>query len=81
MNATADFDHDGRLDLAVPSLDRRALRLIAFAPQPREIARVPLPGRIATNIGAVPTRHRTGLVFGLEDGKLILVRENSRARP
>ena len=32
MSAVADFDGDGIADLAVPSLDRKSLRLVAFAP-------------------------------------------------
>ena len=75
MSSTADFDGDGRLDLAVPSLDRRALRLIAFTPQPRDIVRVPLPARVVTNIGAIVFRNRPALVAGLESGQLILVHD------
>jgi hypothetical protein len=79
MSATADFNGDGRADLALPSLDRRALRLIAFTPAPTELARVPLPARVATNIGAL--RERVALVFGLEDGALVLVNRSVQADP
>ncbi len=74
MSSTADFDGDGRADLAVPSFDRRALRLIGFAPQPRDIARVALPARIVTNIGVARVGGRPMLVMGLENGALALVR-------
>ena len=37
MSAVADFDGDGHADLAIPSFDRRELRLIAFAPKPRDM--------------------------------------------
>ncbi len=75
MSWTADFDADGHPDLAVPSLDRRSLRLIAFAPKVRDIARIPLPARIATNIGSASIGGRPGLVVGLEDGRLVIIRE------
>ena len=75
MSWTADFDADGHPDLAVPSLDRRSLRLIAFVPKVREIARIPLPARVATNIGSTGIGGRPGLVVGLEDGRLVIIRK------
>lgn len=79
MSAVSDFDGDGRPDLAVPSLDRRTLRLIAFAPRPREIARVALPARIVTDIGMVMRRGRLALVAGLENGALVVLQDGSKA--
>ena len=75
MSFIADFDHDGRFDLAVPSLNRKALLLIASAPQPHDIARVELPARAATNIGAVKILNRLALIVGLENGQLVLIYE------
>jgi hypothetical protein len=75
MSATTDFDGDGRPDLAIPSLDRSALRLIAFVPRPRDIARVPLPARATTNVGAIRLGARAAVAVGLENGALVLVRE------
>ncbi|MDP1582671.1 MAG: VCBS repeat-containing protein [Bradyrhizobium sp.] len=75
MSWTADFDADGHPDLAVPSLDRRSLRLIAFVPKVRDIARIALPARVATNIGSTGVAGRPALVAGLEDGRLVIIRE------
>ena len=75
MSWTADLDADGHADLAVPSLDRRSLRLIAFVPKVRDIARVSLPARVVTNIGPASIGDRPGLVAGLEDGRLVIIHE------
>lgn len=75
MSVTADFDGDGRADLAIPALDRRSLRLIGFGPHPREIARIALPARIATNIASVVLGNRVALIAGLENGELILIHD------
>lgn len=75
MSHIADFDGDGHPDLAVPDRERRRLRLLGFAPAPRDIARIELPARIATNIGGLKDGGRTLLVFGLETGQLVLVRD------
>jgi FG-GAP-like repeat len=81
MSAIADFNGDGRVDLALPSLDRRTLRLIAFTPKPTDVARVPVPARITTNIGTLLFGEQVALVLGLENGALVLVNRNARAGP
>ncbi len=43
MSATADFDGDGIADLALPSLDRRSIRVLTFKGGVREIFRQSLP--------------------------------------
>jgi hypothetical protein len=75
MSAVADFDSDGIADLAVPSFDRRSVRLIGFKPKPHDIAVVPLPSRAASNFGRLMMGGAPALLIGLEDGQLVLVRK------
>jgi hypothetical protein len=74
LSGTADFDGDGRPDLVIPSLDRRALRLIAFTPTPRDLARLSLPARIVTNLAVIGVGGRPAVLAGLENGQLVLIR-------
>lgn len=75
MAATADFDGDGIADLAVPSLDRTRLRIIAFVSKPHEIANIPLPSRATTNLGLVADGSGPpAIIAGLADGSLVLIR-------
>jgi hypothetical protein len=75
MAAAADFDGDNIDDIAAPSLDRTRLRIVSFAPQPREIASVPLPAKAVTNIGLIGKRSANpAIVIGLADGSLALIR-------
>lgn len=73
LAATIDVDGDGVLDLAIPSLDRRTLRLLSFKGGAREIARLPLPGAAKTGVSA--RRTDTGIAFqvGLADGRMVEV--------
>ncbi len=73
MHAVADFDGDGVADIAVPSLDRRTLRIVSFAPEAREIASVKLPAKAVTNLGLIKGGTVRALVLGLADGSLVLV--------
>ena len=75
LSATADFDGDEKPDLAIPSFDRRSLRLIAFAPSVRDIARVSLPARIVADLAIVRFRGPPEILAGLENGQLVLVHE------
>lgn len=76
MSATADFDGDKSLDVAVPSLDRSRLRFLSFVPA-HEIASVALPAKAATDLGLVAIENGPpAVVIGLEDGTLVVVRRD-----
>ena len=63
------------VDIAAPSLDRTHLRIVSFAPGPREIASVALPAKAATNLGLVAqSRGPPVIAVGLADGSLVVIR-------
>jgi len=75
MAALADFDGDGIADIVAPSLDRSRLRVVSFAPKPREIASVPLPAKAVTNLGLVAeSSGPPAIAVGLADGSLAVIR-------
>jgi hypothetical protein len=75
MAAVADFDGDGIADIVAPSLDRSRLRVVSFAPGPREIASVPLPAKAVTNLGLVAeSSGPPAIAVGLADGSLAVIR-------
>ena len=75
MSAVADFDGDKRVDLAIPSFDRRRLRLIAFAPSVREIGSVALPSPAITDFALMTdVAGHPAVLLGLENGALVLAR-------
>jgi len=74
MSVAADFDGDGIADIALPSLDRTRLRIVSFAPAPREIASAALPAKAVTNLGLIRDGATLAVALGLEDGSLVLLR-------
>lgn len=69
LAASVDLDGDGRFELALPSADRRALRIMGFGGgRPQEIARVALPAAIDKAIAVRGTGANAVFVVGLEDG-------------
>ena len=77
MSAVADFDGDGILDIALPSLDRGRMRIVAFAPAARDIANVILPAKATTNVALVAPKSAPPIIaVGLSDGTLALIRRD-----
>jgi hypothetical protein len=74
MAAVADFDGDGIADLAVPSLDRTRVLIIAFAAKAHEIASVPLPSKAVTDFGLIADgSNSSAIVAGLANGSLVVI--------
>jgi hypothetical protein len=75
LSAVADFDGDGVADLAIPSFDRRSIRILSFRGTVRDIARVSLRAAVTMNFVMLPVR--TGppeILLGLSDGRLVRLR-------
>ncbi len=81
LSTTADFDGDGVSDLALPSANRRTLRLIKFFGKAQgkktlqEIAAIPLPARIDKAITSVDDGSRVVISVGLEDGTVWTIQQ------
>lgn len=72
--AVADFDGDGIADLAVPSFDRRALRILRFrGGRLQEISRTALPGPVIEGVTAVTHAGRMAARVGLMNGRMVTV--------
>lgn len=75
LSATADVDGDGLPDLALPSADRRSLRIVGFGPDGLvDKARIDLPARIDKAIAVAGARRATVFTIGLEDGRVFEAR-------
>lgn len=69
LSAVADIDEDGKAELALPSADRTALRIVEFeAGRWKEIASVTLPAAIDKAILAEGAGRKAVFVVGLADG-------------
>jgi hypothetical protein len=76
LSAVADFNGDGVVDLAIPSFDRRSVRILSFHGAVREIARIPLPAAVTMDFVALPVRAGPPeILLGLSDGRLLRLRQ------
>ena len=80
LSASVDVDGDGVADLAVPSADRRTLRLVGFegakggAKTLVERAAIPMPGEVAGPIAVTGDGEATRFSIVLRDGTAVTVR-------
>lgn len=77
LSAVLDWNGDGILDLAVPSADRRAMRIVSFADgRFAELDAIDLPAPVLSAVIATDLdRDGIGeLAFAIEDGTLIWIR-------
>ena len=71
LSAVADIDGDGRMDLALPSADRRTLRIVGFGPDGlTSFATADLPSRIDKAIAVEGIGRNLRLIVGLESGEV-----------
>ena len=71
LSAVGDFSGDGTRALAIPTLDRRTLRFLAFKGGAKEIARRPLPQPAARNFSIVSAGGKTSVRVPFADGTSI----------
>lgn len=60
---------DGTARLAIPTLDRREIAILAL-PGLEELARIPLPARAATGVAALGEGRAVHILVGLENGQV-----------
>ncbi len=76
LSVVDDFNGDGVADLALPSADRRSVRIMTFKGPARgtkvleEFARIPLPARIDKAMSSRFENDKMTITVGLEDGSV-----------
>ena len=74
LSVVDDFNGDGIADLALPSADRKSIRIMAFKGPARgkktleEFARIPLPARVDKAMSSRFENGKITITVGLEDG-------------
>lgn len=71
LSAAADINADGRMDLALPSANRRELRIVGFGPGGlTSFAAADLPSRVDKAIAVEGAGKNLRFVIGLENGEV-----------
>ena len=71
LSAVADVNGDGRMDLTLPSDDRRRLRIVGFADKAlTELASAKLPSRVDKAIAVKGAAGNVRFVLGLENDRV-----------
>lgn len=74
LSAVADFNGDGRLDIAVPSQDRRRLRFFTFEKGDiEEIGEVALPSPAAEDFEVILVKGNPAVKVGLAGGRTVVI--------
>lgn len=69
LSAVFDFNKDGAADLAIPTLDRKSLRVLSFKGGAKELRKVALPGRAAGDFRLERRAHGvTAVIIPIEGG-------------
>jgi hypothetical protein len=72
--AAVDLDGDGRPELVLPTLDRRALAILTIKDGIKELQRIALPARVERGVAALGSGKEAHILAALEDGRVVLVR-------
>jgi hypothetical protein len=72
--AAVDLDGDGRPELVIATVDRKALAVLSFKGGIKELRRIPLPSPAGRGLAALGTGKDAHILAALEDGRLAVVR-------
>jgi FG-GAP-like repeat len=72
--AAVDLDGDGRPELVIPTLDRKALAVLSLRGGIKELRRIALPAPAGRGFAALGAGKDTRIIAALEDGRLVVVR-------